>query len=59
MFAKVAEEIQPLHRGPISLDSSKATKELIQNVIAGKDVKSSLDAAVREIAEATGLKAGE
>ncbi|WP_187620242.1 ABC transporter substrate-binding protein [Selenomonas ruminis] len=59
MFAQIAEEIKPLHRGPISLESGKATKELMQDILAGKDVKASLDAAVKEIAEATGLKAGE
>lgn len=57
LFAQIATEIQPLHRGPVSLESGKATKELIQHVLSGANVDQALAEAAQAIAQATGLKA--
>lgn len=59
MFAEIAQNIQPLHRGPITLDSGKATRELIQALLQGGDLKQALNNCVEEIAAATGLAAGK
>lgn len=59
MFAEIAKEIQPLHRGPITLDSGKATREFIEALLKGDDPQTALTTCAKAIAEATGLSAGK
>lgn len=54
-FAKVAAEIQPMHRGPITLDCVSVTNGLMAAVMDGKDVKAALDEAAKNISEITGI----
>lgn len=58
-FVDIAKEMQALHRGPITLDTSKESSDFIKALLGGKDAKSALDEFAAQIVAVTGLSAGK
>lgn len=54
-FSRSVEELKPLRRGPITLDTGKAINDLMATVTSGGNPQAALDKAAVDIAAATGL----
>lgn len=55
-FTKIGEENLPFHRGPISMDSTKAINDMVQGIFSDKSPEEVLAKAAKDIAESCNLK---